>query len=112
MEYLIFPYSVDIFPLTQIIPCPHRLAIAQLCVEDSKWLSIDPWEITRKRAMDYLSLLEHTSNMLASSFPNIEIKILYLCKASTVPLLSPQLLKHGNYGCVCVCRAPESDQLR
>lgn len=34
---------------TEIIPSPHRLAVAQLMVENSKWLSVDPWEITRRR---------------------------------------------------------------
>jgi hypothetical protein len=43
----------------EILPAPHRLAIAQLLVESSQFLSVDPWEMTRRRAMDYLSLLEH-----------------------------------------------------
>lgn len=48
----------------EVLPPPHRLAVAQLLVQNSKWLSVDPWEITRRRAMDYLSLLEHTTAML------------------------------------------------
>ena len=43
---------------SEIIPSPHRLAVAQLMVQSSKWLAVDPWEITRRRAMDYLSLLQ------------------------------------------------------
>ena len=97
---------------SEIIPSPHRLAIAQLLVQDSKWFSIDPWEITRRRAMDYLSLLEHQTEVLKEFFPNFDIKILYLCKPSMVAKISPQSLRSQNYGCVCVCRAPESDQLR
>ena len=97
---------------SEILPCPHRLAIAQLCVQDSKWLSIDPWEITRRRAMDYLSVMEHSAEMLKSCFPNIDIKVVYLCKPNMVPLLSSAAFKTGNYGCVTVCRAPESDWVR
>ena len=94
------------------IPAPHRLAIAQLCVQDSKWLSIDPWEITRRRSMDYSSLLDHCNDMLQCNFPNVEIRLMYLCKASNIPLLSPTVLKAGNCGVVSVCRVPESDNIR
>ena len=96
----------------EIIPCPHRLAMAQFCVQDTKWASIDPWEITRRRSMDYLSLLEHVNTMLHSYFPEIEIRVLYLCKGSVVPLLSVPSMKLSNFGVVTVCRAPESDNLR
>jgi len=97
---------------SEIIPSPHRLAISQLLVQDSKWFSIDPWEITRRRAMDYLSLLEHHTEVLKEFFPDFDIKILYLCKPTMVAKISPQSLRSQNFGCVCVCRAPESDQLR
>eukprot|EP01038_Epipyxis_sp_PR26KG_P005965 gene5965-8219_t len=97
---------------SEIIPSPHRLAVAQLLVQNSKWLSIDPWEITRRRAMDYLSLLEHTNSMLVESYPTIEIKVIYLCKPNMVPKLSPSALRNQSFGCACVCRAPESDLLR
>lgn len=54
---------------SEIIPSPHRLAVAQLLVQNSKLLSVDPWEITRRRAMDYLSLLEHTQAIIGEQFP-------------------------------------------
>ena len=34
---------------SEILPSPHRLAVAQLLVQNSKLLSVDPWEITRRR---------------------------------------------------------------
>lgn len=106
-------YRTDV---TEVIPSPHRVAIAQLMVEESRHLAIDPWEITRRRAMDYLSLLQHTASMVKESFANLvdpsEIKILYLCKANAVPKLSPQALRAEGFGCICVCRAPDSDNLR
>jgi hypothetical protein len=83
-----------------------------MLVEESSFISIDPWDITRRRPMDYLSLLEHTSEMLKAQIPSVEIKVLYLCKGSLVPKLSPQVLKDNNYSCVCVTRPPESDTLR
>jgi hypothetical protein len=63
---------------SEIIPSPHRLAVAQLLVQNSKLLSIDPWEITRRRAMDYLSLLEHTQQIITEQFPDTEIKVYIL----------------------------------
>ncbi|KAG5176335.1 hypothetical protein JKP88DRAFT_129576, partial [Tribonema minus] len=40
-----------------IIPPKHRLAMARCAVGDFGWLVVDPWEITRRRMMDYLSVL-------------------------------------------------------
>jgi nicotinic acid mononucleotide adenylyltransferase len=96
----------------EIIPCPHRLAIAQLCVQDTKYLSIDPWEITRRRSMDYLSFLNHVDSMMKSNFPDVNIRVIYQCKGSIVPKLSLSSMKAGNYGCVVVSRQPESENLR
>jgi len=98
-------------PLENIPPL-HRLALAQMCVQSSKWMSVDPWEITRRRAMDYSSLLDHTSRMLQHNFPSIDIRVFYLCKSNAIPLLSPPVMREGNYGLICVARPQESEQLR
>jgi nicotinic acid mononucleotide adenylyltransferase len=100
------------FHPSEIIPSPHRLAIAQLLVQESKWLSIEPWEITRRRAMDYISLLDHTAATLNEHFNGIEFNVIYLCKGNMIPKISPLALRNGNYGVVCVCRPPESDQIK
>lgn len=96
----------------EIIPSPHRLAIAQLMVQESKWLSVDPWEITRRRPMDYLSLLQHTRDTLGEYFPGVDIKVMLLCKHNAVPLLSQATLRAENFGVVCPCRATEFDSLK
>jgi nicotinic acid mononucleotide adenylyltransferase len=97
----------------EIIPAPHRLAIAQLSVKDSIWVNVDPWEITRRRVMDYLSILEHLSSMIQLEFQDdqVRIKPLYLFKAFMFPNLSIKALKQNNYGGICVCRTTEFDQL-
>jgi nicotinic acid mononucleotide adenylyltransferase len=109
----------------EILPAPHRLAIAQLLVSNSQWVSIDPWEMTRRRAMDYLSLLEHVQQLIQASFPSSsndstfvpgvhvpDIRLVYVCKGNSVPKLSPQALKSLPCHCVSVCRTQESDILR
>ena len=97
---------------SEVIPTAHRLAIAQLCVQGSRWLSVDPWEITRRCAMDYLSQLDHVQSVLSSHFPNVNIKLFYLSKPNFVPKLSIEGMKKNGFSCICVCRAPESDYLR
>ena len=97
---------------SEILPSPHRLAVAQLLVQNSKLLSIDPWEITRRRAMDYLSLLEHVNTIIREEFEFEDIKLLYICKPNLIPKLSPQALRENNYSVVTVCRTQESDLLR
>ena len=99
------------FHPSEIIPSPHRLAIAQLMLQDSKWLTIDPWELTRRRAMDYISLLDHFNEVMKEHLPMIEVKVLYVCKANLLPKLSPQTMRSKNCGCVVVSRPPESDLL-
>lgn len=64
---------------SEIIPSPHRLAVAQLLVQNSKLLSVDPWEITRRRAMDYLSLLEHTQAIVGEQFPGVANAVCEYC---------------------------------
>lgn len=88
----------------EVIPSPHRLAVAQLMVAGSKWLSVDPWEITRRRTMDYMSLLQHCRAILTEQFPDEEIKIIYLCKENMVPKISPAAMRQQNFGCISVCR--------
>lgn len=97
---------------SEIIPPSHRLALAQLCVQDSNMISVDPWEITRRCAMDYLSLLDHVQKMLSNLFPDVYIKLFYLCKSNFVPKLSIEGLRKNNFACICVCRAPEADQVK
>ena len=111
--------------LSEIMPSPHRLAIAQMLVAESKWLTVDPWEVTRKCSMDYLSVLEHLREVVLNHSSNLishgkqiinlrdfDIKIFYLCKPSIIPMLSPIAMRRNNFNCLCVCRAPEGDYLK
>lgn len=55
-----------------------------LCYDS--WLAVDPWEVTRKRIMDYMSVLEHAKEVCHETFPGHAggITILYMCQASQV----------------------------
>lgn len=50
------------------------------------WLVVDPWEVTRRRIMDYMSVLEHAKEVCHETFPGFagDITILYMCQASQV----------------------------
>ena len=101
----------------QVIPSMHRIAMCQLAVQDSDWLSVDPWEATRLHMLDYMSLLEHVQNLISTVFPSLANRIqLYLfCKYARLVKLSPSILRRAKIRCICVCRPVEairiSDQL-
>jgi nicotinic acid mononucleotide adenylyltransferase len=59
----------------EIIPPRHRLAMARCAVGDSTWLTVDPWEITRRRVMDYMSVLEHVTQLIEACFPGLNVKV-------------------------------------
>ncbi|CAM9123895.1 unnamed protein product, partial [Choristocarpus tenellus] len=97
----------------EIIPPKHRLAMARAAVGNNSWLTVDPWEITRRRIMDYMSVLEHVRDVLHDTFPGLlaNITILYLCPASQVLKLNPTLLRVGGFGIITVCRPLERERL-
>lgn len=95
----------------EIIPPRHRLAMARLAVGDSNWLTVDPWEITRRRTMDYLSVLEHVQQLFETCFAELPVKLIYLCGSDVLMKLSPDDLRDRGYGCLCVCRPQETDRL-
>jgi len=95
----------------EIIPPKHRLAMARRAVGDSTWLTVDPWEITRRRVMDYLSVLEHVDQVLEACFPGLGVKVVWLCNADALMQLSPEGLRSRGHGCLCVCRPQETDRL-
>lgn len=55
----------------------------------NSWLAVDPWEVTRKRIMDYMSVLEHAREVCQETFPGHagDITILYMCQTSQVRLV-------------------------
>lgn len=95
----------------EIIPPKHRLAMARCAVGDSTWLTVDPWEITRKRVLDYLSVLEHVTHLLDLCFPGLSVKVIYLCNSDVLMKLCPESLRSRGFGCLCVCRPQETDRL-
>ena len=48
---------------SQIIPARHRVAMAEVAVEGSSWLTIDRWEISRKSSLEYPSVLRHVETV-------------------------------------------------
>ena len=53
------------FP-SHAIPVKHRMAMAELAVEGSSWLSVRRWEATRRLVMDYRSVLKNVQQARAS----------------------------------------------
>ncbi|CAM9568739.1 unnamed protein product, partial [Scytosiphon promiscuus] len=97
----------------EIIPSKHRLYMARAAVGEGSWLAVDPWEVTRKRIMDYMSVLEHAKEVCHETFPGHagDITILYMCQASQIHHLNPVMLRAGGFGVITVCRPLEKERL-
>jgi nicotinic acid mononucleotide adenylyltransferase len=95
----------------EIIPPKHRLAMARAAVGDSAWLTVDPWEITRRRVLDYTSVLDHVREIVSVAFPEENIKLIMLCDGNELPKLSTEALTKRNCHCLCICRPMQVDIL-
>ncbi|CAM9345284.1 unnamed protein product [Ectocarpus sp. 12 AP-2014] len=97
----------------EIIPPKHRLSMARAAVGKGSWLAVDSWEVTRKRIMDYMSVLEHAKEVCHETFPGHagDITILYMCQASQIHHLNPAMLRAGGFGVITVCRPLEKERL-
>ena len=95
----------------EIIPPKHRLAMARLSVGDSAWLTVDPWEITRRRVLDYLSVLDHVREIIDEAFPQEKIRLIYLVDGNSLPKLSVPALQERRCNCLCICRPMAVDIL-
>ena len=93
----------------QILPDGHRLSLCRLMVRGSSWLTVDPWEMTRKRAMDYLALLDHVKRILKERFPSEHIRVVFLCKGRSILKLSPQAMREKGLSCISLCRPQDID---
>lgn len=71
----------------------------------ASWLAVDPWEVTRKRIMDYMSVLEHAKEVCHETFPGHagDITILYMCQASQVTLFFTFLYHLTSYFSKNIC---------
>jgi len=67
--------------------------MARAAVGDSAWLTVDPWEITRRRVLDYLSVLDHVREILDDAFPDENIRLIMLCDGNELPKLSTGALQ-------------------
>lgn len=93
--------------LPSILLCSLSPPLFKRC----QWLTVDPWEITRKRVMDYMSVLEHVQALFEACFRELPIKLIYLCNSDMLMKLSPDEMRDRGFGCLCVCRPQETDRL-
>jgi nicotinate (nicotinamide) nucleotide adenylyltransferase len=56
-----------VFP-AQAIPIRHRAAMCEIAVSGSSWLAVGRWEATRRRVMNYNSVLQHVQQLLNNAF--------------------------------------------
>lgn len=97
--------------------------MARAVVGDSSWLTVDAWEVTRRRTLDYFFVLEHARELFAATCfagglsgghlggDAPAIRFVYLAPPSTLKQLSPEMLRDAGHGCLTIARPRETDQL-
>jgi len=97
----------------EIIPPRHRLAMARVAIGGSPWLTVDSWEITRRRMLDYLSTLDHIRRLFVHRFPDITAPIRFVLLVAPDQLLRLNIeeLKDAGHECITICRPQEHGRL-
>ena len=97
----------------EIIPPRHRLAMARAAVGGSPWLTVDSWEITRRRILDYLSTLDHVRQLFEQRFPELTLPVRFVLLVAPDQLLRLNLeeLRDAGHECITVCRPQEHERL-
>ena len=87
--------------------------MARAAVGGSPWLTVDSWEITRRRILDYLSTLDHIRQLFEQRFPGIVAPVRFVLLVAPDQLLRLNLdeLKDAGHECITVCRPQEHERL-
>lgn len=97
----------------EIIPPRHRLAMVRAAVGASPWLTVDPWEITRRRVSDYPSTLDHIRQLFVERFPTVSkpVRLVFLVAPDELLRLNLDELRTAGYECITICRPQEYERL-
>lgn len=97
----------------EIITPRHRLAMVRAAVDGSPWLTVDSWEITRRRILDYLSTLDHIRQLFEQRFPDLVVPVRFVLLVAPEQLLRLNLgeLKDAGHECITICRPQEHKRL-
>jgi nicotinamide mononucleotide adenylyltransferase len=74
----------------------HRLNMAKLSVDDSKWIDVDDWEFNQEGYSTTVTVLEHFDEMLKKTLKNPEnVKASLICGADLLQSFNvPNLWKY------------------
>lgn len=96
----------------EVITPRHRLRLCQELVRKYSWVTVDRWEVTRRAALDYLSVLEHSRNTWRSvASHHIDVKVFLVCDCSDMIKASPVALHSAGFGVITTCRLEEYDRV-
>ena len=87
--------------------------MARAAVGGSPWLTVDSWEITRRRILDYLSTLDHVRQLFEQRFPELTLPVRFVLLVAPDQLLRLNLeeLRDAGHECITVCRPQEHERL-
>ncbi|KAJ1457289.1 hypothetical protein M885DRAFT_562956 [Pelagophyceae sp. CCMP2097] len=92
-----------------IIPPRHRLGLTRAAVGARAWLTVDSWEVTRRRILDYLSTLEHVRSLFSDRAA--AVKMVYLVAPDDLPKLNLEELRDAGHLCISICRPQQFERL-
>lgn len=95
----------------EVITPRHRLRLCQELVKKYAWITVDRWEVTRRAALDYLSVLEHSRKTWNSVGSQFDIKVFLLCDVSDMIKTSPVALQSAGFGAITSCRIEDFDKV-
>lgn len=64
-----------------LITANHRLAMCELLVRDSSWLSLSSWEAQQNGFIDFPSVAVHHAQVLARKFAGENVQLMFLAGA-------------------------------
>mmetsp|Transcript_49935 Transcript_49935/g.98646 ORF Transcript_49935/g.98646 Transcript_49935/m.98646 type:complete len:323 (-) Transcript_49935:180-1148(-) len=105
---------------SEAIPGRHRLKLCQDMSKKYAWVAVDQWEVTRRAALDYLSVLDHVRSVWREATvvrgrggsgvagkEGCEVKVIYVCDHSDLIRSSPVALQAAGFECLTVCRSDD-----
>lgn len=74
----------DAYGKKGLAPAEHRIAMARLAVEDSAWLTVDPWESQQPTHQRAVVVLQHMRDAVNAHYGIDNIRVMLVCGADLV----------------------------
>jgi len=63
----------------------HRIAMANIAITHSEWISVMSWESSYNQLIDFYQVTRHLDIILKKTFTNHTLKVTFVCGADLIP---------------------------